>query len=363
MSTPAEHHEDIQWRARYLGDWKPVALGTRESWVPDAVVAQDGSGTHRSVQAALNDLPPAGRTGAGVRRIFIKPGTYAELVCLRSRAPVVLYGLGDPRHTVITGAQYAGQRKAVGSAPHPCLEGDASDNVGTFGSSTMIVRSSDVSIVGLTVANTAMMAVRHGEAYPPGAGESGGAQGVALSLRGDRIRLHQVRLVGHQDTLLADWRSGDPLHRVHVTESLIAGDVDFIFGAARLVIEDSTIVSLSGRRKPGNAGYVLAPSTPHDQAFGFLVQRSRLLGQAGLAPGSIHLGRPWDMGVPRGQWVAGQSPNGQALIRRSELGPHLQRAWGRSTAWRLPEATGPQAFRMAETDNRATQAWAPEVLP
>jgi pectinesterase len=226
----------------------------------------------------------------------------------------------------------------------------------------MIVHSDDVMLVGFTVANSSMDGVRGGHGYPQGASESGGAQGVALSLRGDRIQLHGMRLVGHQDTLLADQRAGDPRHRVYVAHSTIAGDVDFIFGAARLVIEHSLIISRSGRRTPGNGGYVLAPSTAHDEPHGFLVQRSRLLGQAGLTPKSINLGRPWDFGVPRGQWAPGRSPNGQALIRDSELGPHLE-GWGRSTAWRMPDAQGAYAFRTQALENRPSTQVLTDAIP
>jgi len=78
---------------------------------------------------------------------------------------------------------------------------------------------------------------------------------------------------------------------------------------------------------------VLAPSTAPQQPFGMLVQRSRLLAEPSVAPASIALGRAWDAGVARGAWQAGVSPNGQALIRDSQLGPHL-RGWGASTSRR-----------------------------
>jgi pectin methylesterase-like acyl-CoA thioesterase len=354
------------WRRVYLGDWQPTVVGPRNAWVPDAVVALDGSGTHRTVQEAIDAQPGKPRASASgsaaVRRILIKPGVYKEPVCLRAKVPLVLYGTGDPRQTVVTADRYAGQRKPAGIAAHPCLPRDDSLAVGTFGSSTMIVHSDDVTLVGFTVANSSMDGVRGGQGYPEGASESGGAQGVALSLRGDRIHLQGMRLVGHQDTLLADQRPGDPRHRVYVADSVIAGDVDFIFGAARLVIEESLIISRSGRRAPGNGGYVLAPSTAHDEPHGFLVQRSRLLGQVGLSPKSINFGRPWDFGVPRGQWAPGRSPNGQALIRDSELGPHLE-GWGRSTSWRMPDAQGDYAFRMQALENRRTVRMLPDAIP
>jgi pectate lyase len=112
---------------------------------------------------------------------------------------------------------------------------------------------------------------------------------------------------------------------------------------------------------------VLAPSTPAGVALGFLVTRSRFLAEPGTPVANISLGRAWDEGVARGAWQAGVSPNGQALIRDSLLGPHLalQAPWAASTSRRPFTASGPQAARMAEFNNTtlAGHAVAREVLP
>jgi pectin methylesterase-like acyl-CoA thioesterase len=151
-----------------------------------------------------------------------------------------------------------------------------------------------------------------------------------------------------------------------VQNSMIAGDVDFIFGGARLVIDQSTIISRAGRRTPGNGGHVLAPSTAPQEPLGFLVIRSQLLGQAGLAPGSISLGRAWDFGVKRGEWQPGVSPNGEATVTQSVIGPHIgagKTLWGRSTSGREPSAEGLQAIRMREFGNTRVTTEAPQQLP
>ena len=79
--------------------------------------------------------------------------------------------------------------------------------------------------------------------YPAGASESGGAQGVALTVQADRVQLAHVRLLGHQDTLQARRPQRGSAARVYVQHSLIAGDVDFVFGNATLVIDRSTLLS------------------------------------------------------------------------------------------------------------------------
>lgn len=346
--------------AAYLGDWQPAALDEPASWTPQAIVAADGSGTHRTLQAALDALPAK---GASMRRhyILVRPGSYRGPLCVRDKAPFTLYGLGDPAEVRLVDGRYAGQPKTPGQAAQPCIPALDAKTHGTAGSSTLAIFSDDVQLLRLSIVNDAMDSVRHGQGYPDGAGEAGGAQAVALMTRGDRIQLQQLRLLGHQDTFYAD-RAPDAEHaRVWVQRSLIAGDVDFIFGAARLVIDDSLILSRAGRRGAGQGGYVLAPSTPAAQALGFLVQRSRWLAEPGLAPGSIALGRAWDQGVPKGEWRSG-APNGQALVRDSLLGPHLG-PWAASTARRPFTATGAAANRLAEHANTALPAAAYEALP
>lgn len=340
----------------YWGPWVPEKLTDRQSWPAHFVVAQDGSGTHRTVQSAINDLPSS---TSATQRLFIllKEGVYRETLCARDKAPFTLFSKGDPKAVVVVEGRYSAMPKPVGHAAHPCVPALQDKTYGTFGSTTAAIFSDAAHLVGFTIANDAMEGVKDGVAYPPGAGESGGAQAVALSVRGDRVQLHEMRLIGHQDTFFVD-KTPEPLGRTHVSNSMIAGDVDFIFGGGRLVIDNSLIVSRAGRRTPGNGGHVLAPSTDAHQPFGFLVTRSRLLGQIGLRKNTISLGRPWDHGVKRGEWLPQQSPNGQALIRDSELGEHLGQ-WGQSTSGRDPKATGPGAFRMRTFNNVQVTTWAP----
>jgi pectin methylesterase-like acyl-CoA thioesterase len=330
----------------------------------DRVVAKDGSGTHTTLQAAIDSLPKVNTTQQR-SFILIKPGEYREIVCAKDKAPFTLYARGHAKEVVVIESRYNAQVKPAGQSASACYPLTQDTSYGTFGSTTMAVHADDVQLVGFTVANDSMEKVKDGKNYPLGAGESGGAQGVALATQGDRIHLRDMRLMGHQDTLLTD--SAGPLQgRVFIENSLIAGDVDFIFGGARLVIDRTLIVSRAGRRTPGNGGHVLAPSTAPQEPLGFLVIRSQLLGQAGLASGSISLGRAWDFGVKRGEWRAGSSPNGEATITQSQLGPHFAEglsAWGRSTSGREPTPEGPLAHRMREFGNKRVNDHAPQYLP
>ena len=349
--------------ARYLGDWRPQTLDPSR-WTPTFVVAADGSGTHRTLQAAIDALPAKGQGGSAAPArayVLVKPGTYREPLCIQDKAPFTLYGRGDPAEVVIVEGRYNALPKARGAAAHRCMPLLDAETFGTPGSASVMLFSDDAQLARLTIASLAMDHVRAGQGYPPGVGESGGAQAVALMTRGDRIQLEQVRLLGHQDTFYAERASEDLASesRVFVHAGEIRGDVDFIFGGATLVIDDSVIVSRAGRRSPGQGGVVLAPSTPSGVQRGFLVQHSRWVTEPGVAPGSVRLGRAWDRGVKAGEWrPSPSSPNGQAVIRDSQLGAHLT-AWAASTSRRPFAATGEAANRMAEYRNVASAATPP----
>jgi pectate lyase/pectin methylesterase-like acyl-CoA thioesterase len=359
----AASHGKADFFAQGPAPWQPGPLD--EAAPADFTVATDGSGSHRSVQAAIDALPARSSSGAGARRhvIQLRPGHYREIVCARGKAPFTLRGsAADPGAFVIVEGRYNALPKRAGVDPaNPCDPALAAPSYGTAGSASVAVFSDDVQLLHLTIANDAMDQVRDGVGYPAGVSEAGGAQGVALMTQGDRIQLHGVRLLGHQDTLFVRAAPGAgpgalPLPaRVHVTDSLVAGDVDFIFGNATLVIERSTIRSRSGRRAPGSGGHVLAPSTAAGQRLGMLVADSVFDSEAGLAPASISLGRAWDFGIARDAWpgvdfTQGAAPNGQALVARSQLGPHIG-GWNTATSRRPFSASGPAANRFAEHRN------------
>lgn len=327
--------------AAYLGDWKPALLADLGAAPPDFIVKPG-----ESVQVAIDKVP-----AEGAKRwvIHIEPGTYRGPLCIKDKAPLALLGSAlDAAAVVLVDNRFSGKPKGENEPAHPCVPELGKTTIGTSGSTSMLVQSNDVQLISLTIANDAMDGVRRGETYPPGVGDSGGAQAVALTLAGDRIQLQNVRLLGHQDTLYARRANPSLPARQLIRHSLIAGDVDFIFGNAVLVIEHSTILSRANRRTPGHGGIVLAPSTAPDVAQGFLVTHSRLVGEPGLAAGSASIGRAWDAGVKAGTWQAGSSPNGLAIVRDSEIGAHIG-PWSASTSRRTFDAA---SNRLSEFSNR-----------
>ena len=330
--------------AAYLGDWKPAPLADLSAAAADFVVKPG-----ESLQAAIDKVPDPGKDMTKRWVIHIQPGAYRGPVCIKDKAPLALIGTAlDAAAVVLVDNRFSGKPKGEQEAAHPCWPELGKTTIGTSGSTSMLVQSNDVQLISLTIANDAMDGVRRGEAYPPGVGESGGAQAVALTLMGDRIQLENVRLLGHQDTLYVKRVNASQPARQLIRHSLIAGDVDFIFGNATLVIEHSTILTRANRRTPGHGGIILAPSTSPDVNQGFLVTHSRIVGEPGIAPGATSLGRAWDAGVKAGTWVAGTSPNGMAVVRDSEIGAHVG-PWNASTSRRPFDAS---TNRLSEFNNR-----------
>ena len=183
-----------QTAADYLAQgpapWQPAVLDA-STWKPDFVVAADGSGSHRTVQAAVDAVP-----AAGTRRwfILIKPGTYRERLCVTGKGPLTLYGsASDAAAVVIVEGRYNAMPKRAGiDVAHACHPDLAAATHGTPGSASVVLASDDTVLAQLSIANDSMDAVRGGVGYPPGVGESGGAQGVALMTAADRIQLEQT---------------------------------------------------------------------------------------------------------------------------------------------------------------------------
>ena len=232
-------------------------------------VAADGSGDVRTVQAAIDRIPANNTEPVTVA---IKKGTYRGVFTVPADKPyVTLKGLAaTASDVVLVGNHGAGTKKADGTT------------YGTSGSATAFVDGHDFSASNLTVSND----------YDTGTNSTG--QAVALSLSADRAVLTNVRILGHQDTLLLNNSA-----RAYFLKSYIAGTVDFIFGGGTAVFDQNEIHQL------GSGGFLTAASTPAAKTYGYLFYKSRITGPSGSRTGS--LGRPWRQ-------------DAQVLYRESDLG-------------------------------------------
>lgn len=245
------------------------------------IVAKDSSGTHTSLQDAVNDAVP-GDT------IFIKNGIYTERVEIRT-PQLTLCGESEDG-TILTGARFA-------LMPMPDI-----GKLGTFRTYTMLVDADNTVLRNFTVRNAA------------GCGPAIG-QAIALYADGDRLLCENLRLLGCQDTLFTGplppqeiEKNGfigpkqnsprRPTHQVY-RSCFIEGDIDFIFGSADALFTDCTLFQKHRPFLPpadtvsGNpvCSYAAAPSTPEGQHSGYVFDTCRF--ESDCPPHSCYLGRPW----------------------------------------------------------------------
>ena len=223
-----------------------AAALTAASAANESVVAADGSGQYRTIQAAVDAAPANSRTRFTIR---IKPGRYAEGVMVPSEKPFLALVGTDAAATVITAAGHAG------------LPGADGKPINTFATPTVFIQANDFLAENLT--------------FEDSAGPHG--QAVALTIMGDRGVFRNCRFLGYQDTLLP--QAG----RQYFEHCYIAGATDFIFGGSAAWFEDCDIHVTAN-------GHITAANTTRDQQHGYVFHKCRITGEPNVR---TFLGRPW----------------------------------------------------------------------
>jgi pectinesterase len=224
--------------------------------------------------------------------IYIKKGTYKEKLIIPSWLQNIELCGEDVNTTVITYDDHANINK-----------------MGTFRTYTLKVEGNDITIKNLTIENNS---ARLGQA-------------VSLHTEGDRIKVINCRIIGHQDTIY----TGVAGTRIFFKDCYICGTTDFIFGPSIAWFEGCTIESLVN-------SYVTAASTQKDQPFGYIFNNCRLIASEGV--NQVYLGRPW-------------RDYGYTLFMNCELGKHIC-----PEGWHHWEKQREQTARYMEYNNRGEGA-------
>lgn len=313
-------------RQAVLAQAGPEAAPRRDGWEPlaDGVITgtqapafhyrvdparADGQRVFATVQAAVRQAHAAALAGrhAGSTRLYIgiAPGFYEEAVVVPAGPlPITLWGEGDAPDAVrlqhnlysqMPGSLYAQRVAAALDGPdtHPDIQAPhracaQRERIGTDCAVVLRVRNHGFQLRKLTVAN------RYAQDQPGNL-----HQAVAVLTDGaDRVHLEQVQLLGHQDTLFLRNPAPGDAARVFVHRSLVAGDVDFIFGDAVAYFLRTEVRWVGGLRG-ARSGYITAPSTLLDQAYGLVFEDCDFTSDGlGLAARrQVHLGRQWFYGA------------------------------------------------------------------
>ncbi|MCS0583085.1 pectinesterase family protein [Massilia pinisoli] len=374
--------------------WDPLAdplaaAGPLEAdYTVDAHAAADGATRFATVQAAVDRAVAAG----GTRRVVIRiaPGTYEELVYVPPGAPpITLDGAGDNPGAVriraaldasTTGAAYRSRYAAQFEhapasvrAMYDALKGLPA--LQTTGSATVWVRADGFQARNLTIENAYNRTgtTTHPECSGDNCPDTTGGSRVhhqAVALRvdgGDKAQFERVRLLGLQDTLFLNSQDGSATVRRFFHDTHIEGDVDFIFGDTIAVFKDCDIHAIGGR----SASYVAAPDTNRRAKYGFVFDGCRFTSDLpGTAATRYYFARQWfhnerctpygfipvdGYACKLGDVDVYQAPRGtirkrtletvgKAVILRSRIGPHFERA----TPWSEWNRNGTLAHRPAQ---------------
>jgi len=225
----------------------------------DAVVAFDGSGTHTTIQAAI-DAAPA--TAAKPHRILIKSGTYKEHVVIPANKPF-LQLLGEPgeaANTVITMDTHV-------KTPDPANPGKL---LSTEDSTTVVIAAPDFTARNITFENTTTREDR--------------VQALACFVSGDLASFYGCRFVGWQDTLRPDTPQNQ-VARQYFRDCEISGHVDFIYAAGTAVFDRCHIHCRAD-------GYITAANTAESVPYGFVFLDCKITTAPEVERG-VYLGRPW----------------------------------------------------------------------
>jgi len=219
-------------------------------------VAADGTGDFCTVQGALDFIPDG---NMAPRTIFLRKGTYTEIVFFTNKHAITLRG-EDRRQSIITYANNAnfnngGGNPFAGSAPNPSAEPRAGGSIyrrGIF----LAHHVNDLVIDNLTLRNTT---------------PQGGSQAETIILNGTstaRAILKDLDLYSTQDTLQINGQA-------YINNSYIEGDVDFMWGTGPCFFENCVCRSL---RSGAYYTQIRNPRTNH----GYVYLRCTFDGAAGV---------------------------------------------------------------------------------
>jgi pectinesterase len=144
--------------------------------------------------------------------IYIKNGTYKEVVTVPAGKPYITFAGQDKNNTILTYDNYHGKAMPGGGT------------YGTGTSASVFIEASDFTAVNVTFQNTAGSI----------------AQAVAINVTGDRALFYQDRFLGWQDTLYA--HTG----RQYYDNVYVDGRTDYIFGDATAYFHQCQLYNLDG---------------------------------------------------------------------------------------------------------------------
>jgi pectin methylesterase-like acyl-CoA thioesterase len=243
------------------GGWSFTTKATPAASLTTLIVDDDGVADFRTVQGALDHVVKNVARDTAVT-INVRNGTYEELLFLRGKNNVRI--AGESRTGVlIQYRNYDGLNGGTGGSQTP---GSATT---TGGRAVFLIEAADlVTVDTLTLRNTMLRST------------TVGSQAETINFNNDSGRLiaRNASFLSEQDTVLVKGYSW-------FFNSLIAGNVDFIWGGNRVALfESSEIRSVGDTTNASSGGFIVQARTVSATDKGFVFLNSRLTHGPGPGP-------------------------------------------------------------------------------
>jgi len=244
-----------------LGNWSFTTRPAPPATLTSVVVDDDGPADFRTVQAALDHAMKNAATDTPVT-VNVRNGTYPELLFLRGKNNVTI--VGESRDGVVI--QYRNFETLNGGSGASQAPGSGTP---AGGRAVFLIETSDLLTLNtLTLRNTALRSA------------TASSQAETLYFNNDTGRLiaRNASFLSEQDTVQLKGYSW-------FWSSLVAGNVDFIWGGNRVaVFENSEIRSVGDTTSTTSGGYVVQARSVSAADKGFVFLNSRLTHGPGPGP-------------------------------------------------------------------------------
>ncbi|MBO5663244.1 MAG: hypothetical protein J6V49_04085 [Bacteroidales bacterium] len=235
----------------------------------DAVVAKDGSGDYTSIRAAVK-AAPNNRTEPWI--IFVKNGTYEELVRVNQNQPYITLVGEDINKTILKFSITSNAGHERDNANFREAEGQGP---------VLVTNAPNFYLHNMTVINSW------------GYEKQAGPQALALGSYADRFVMFNANLKSYQDT----WQTGRDEHRHYARRSYIEGAVDFIYCSGDMVLDSCTL----GLCRDGSV--IVAPSHGAGVQYGYVFRDTKIVSsKPGVVRTKNSYGRPWHY-FPRASFI------------------------------------------------------------
>ncbi|KAK4769519.1 hypothetical protein SAY86_027669 [Trapa natans] len=241
------------WVPEVVVDRRLLSAGRAKKIKANLVVAKDGSGNYTTINEALKAIP---KKSNKTFVLYIKEGVYKEQVQFnKSLTHLMVVGDGPTKTRITFDKNYV-------------------DGTPTFKTATVAVLGDFFVAKDIGFENSAG-AEKH--------------QAVALRVQADRSVFYNCHMDGYQDTLYTH------THRQYYRNCVISGTIDFVFGDAAVVFQNSTFLI----RKPlENQQCIVTAQGRKErrQPSAIVLQNCRILPHSTYVKDGTtksYLGRPW----------------------------------------------------------------------